>query len=163
MKIFPVLLAESVLGDIDSEILRDPFSDAVVSMIRPEVGRGAFPDGVLQLFEDLFLDAFSFQNRLSHAIERVSLEFHGFVVFEDVLSPLEVAFLHLPLGPGHGLRQHAGFQNDTFLEAASGQDRVDDLACEHLHQIVFKAEKESRGAVVTLSPRAPAQLIVDTA
>ena len=132
-------------------------------MVRSQVGGRVLPDGVLHLFEDAFLDSFAFENRLAHAVERMSLVFHWFVVFEDVLSPLEVSFLHLALRASHRFGEHAGFEDDALLEATAGEDGVDDLAREHLHQVVFQAEEESRRTIVALTACATSKLVVDPA
>ena len=92
-----------------------------------------------------------------------ALVVHHIVVFQEVLSNVEIAALDLLLGLLQSLVDPGVDDRLVLLEAELGQHRIHALGAEDAHQIVLQGQIEFRAAGISLTAGAPAQLVVDAA
>ena len=83
------------------------------------------------------------QNLLSQRVHALALLVHHVVVFEQVLSNVEVALLDLLLRVLDGACHPAMLDGDVLFHPEAVHHRLDALAGEDPHQVVFEREEET--------------------
>ncbi len=121
------------------------------------------------LFQDFFRpfqhrvsDTVLFQDFVPFRVDDFALTIHYVIVFEQMLSNVEVMALHALLSPGNGPIHHAGFQFLTFGHPQTLHEPHDARPAEQSHQVVFQAEVESAGTRIPLTTGTAPKLVVDS-
>ena len=138
-----------------------PLGGLLLHVIRREVHIHRVVDRRGDVIKDQLGDLLAFEHVLADAVELVALVLHHLVVFEQVLADLVVAFFDLALGAADGPRHHAVLDGVAFFHAQLREQDLGLVAGEHLHQVVFQREEETRRALVALPAGAATQLVVD--
>ena len=129
---------------------------------REAVGhRGAHE--LLQHAADLALQVLAVQHLPSLAVDDLALLVHDVVVFQDVLTGLEVAAFNGFLGLLDGAGEHLGVQRGVLIHLEAVHHAHDALRAEEAHDIVRHGEVEAALAGVALTSASAAELVVDAA
>src|SRR5277367_3469074 len=126
--------------------------------------------GLHQFARDVFGDpenvialVLPFQRGAANGINRLALLVHHVVVFKKMFAGVEVLRFDAFLRVFDAIRNHFRFDGHAFGHAEAVHERLDALAAEDAHKVVFKGKKKSRGARVALASGTAAELIIDTA
>src|SRR5262249_21240478 len=120
-------------------------------------------DLLIQHGQDADLAVGAVEDFLAVAVDALALVVHYLVVFEQVLTDVEVALLDLLLGALDPSRHHAALDGLALFHAQAGQHVGDPLAGEDAHQVVLERQVEAAAAGVALAAGAAAELVVDAA
>ncbi len=128
-------------------------------MQRDGVGDDLFPDS-----SDGLLDLVGSHEFRALVVHDLALVVRNVVVLEQVLADIEVVGFHLALRTFDLARQQLTLDRLALTHAGPRQQALGALrVAEDAHQRVFHGQVEAAGTRVALAPRAPAQLVVDTA
>jgi len=95
------------------------------------------------------------------AINDLALLVHHVVIFEEMLTDIEMVPLDLALGVLDRPADHAVLDRFILLHAQLVHDAGDPAGTEDPQQVVLEREIEARRAGIALASRAAAQLVVD--
>src|SRR3989441_1035645 len=125
-------------------------------------------EGFDQLAHNVFRDAqnvialvLAFERGPADRVDRLALLVHHVVVFEKVFAGIEVLRFDGFLRVLDAARDELRFDGHAFGHAQAVHQRLDALATEDAHQIVFEREKKARGAGIALAAGASTQLVID--
>src|ERR1700722_16360857 len=99
----------------------------------------------------------------ANRVDRFALLVHHVVVFEQVFAGVEILRFDRLLRLFDAARNHFRFDGYAFGHAEAKHQRLDALAAEDAHEIVFERKEEARRTGVPLTTGATAKLIVDAA
>ena len=173
-KILPV--SESVLVLLrvrkprrhDEEVKEETLSKTgKVPFLRRDLGRAILlrevPGGVLDHLPNLALQALSpFQGKQPEIIDDLPLLVHDVIIIQQALPGLEVVALHSLLGLTDGLGHQAVGDDLPLLDPPLLHGPRYSLRHEEAHEVVLQGEEELGGSRISLAPRTPAELPVDS-
>src|SRR5262249_52483588 len=113
--------------------------------------------------QDADLAIGSVQDLLAVAVNPLALVIHDLVIFEEVLTDIEVSLLDLLLSGFDAPGDVAVFNRLTFLHAHLAQHVGDPFAGKDAHEIVLERKEEAAGTGVALAAGTAAELIIDAA
>src|SRR6266852_7232931 len=122
-----------------------------------------FAGDVFGDFENVVALIFSLQRGTPNAVNGLALLVHYVVVLEQVFAGVEVLRFDRLLRVLYAARNELGLDGHAFRHAEAIHQRLDALAAENAHQVVFQRKKKARRTRVALAAGAAAQLIVDAA
>ena len=105
----------------------------------------------------------SVEHLLSLLIDHRTLGVHNIIVFQHVLTGLEIAAFHRPLGIFNGIGQKLGINRRVLIYAEGIHHAHDPLRAEQAHHIVFQGQEETGLAGISLTAGTATELIVDSA
>src|SRR5579885_527010 len=120
-------------------------------------------DFVANHVQDALMHVGAFKYGATVGVDDFALFGDHVVVFDHVLTQIEVVTFDAGLGLFDETRDHAIFERHVLVHTHHLHDFSDALGCEAAHQFVLKRDVEARGARVALASGATAQLVVDAA
>ena len=112
-------------------------------------------DGVLQVI--------AVEHLLALGIDDLTLDIHHVVIFQNVLSGLEIAAFHGLLGIFHCAGENLGIDGGILVQTQGVHHAHDTARGKQTHQVVLHTQVEAALAGVTLTAGTTAQLVIDTA
>ena len=118
---------------------------------------------VFRFLENELALILAFERGAANRVNRFALLVHHVVVFEQVFASVEVLRFDRLLRLFDAAGNHFRFDGHAFGHAEAKHQRLDALAAEDAHEIVFEREEEARRAGIALTTGATAKLVVDAA
>ena len=126
---------------------------------------GIGKNDIFESVQNRVFELAALEHVVAQTVYRFALGIHDVVVFEQILSDIEVASFDAFLRRFDRFRNEPRFDGDIglFVHAEERHAIFEFLAAEDAQQIVVQRQEETACARIALTPGAPAQLIVDAA
>ncbi|MNG91398.1 hypothetical protein D3C79_503070 [compost metagenome] len=164
-----IVLVEPLLDrQLHGEIAgKRSFQTGHVPLLWQRLRRNVLADGSVQYFlaefDDGVADVLGGQQAVAHVVDHLALLVGDVVIFEQLLTNVEVAAFDLALGFLDSVGDHAVLDGLARLHAQCLHEVLHPVRGEDAHQAVFQRQVEAAGARVALTTGAATQLVVDTA
>ena len=145
------------------QIVRQLLHVPLAGLLADAVVLHSVVDHAVRHLEDGIVNVLTQQHPTALTVNDLALAVHHVVVFQHVLTNLEVPALNTLLGALDLLGEHSRLKGLVVLQTQTIHHCADPLGAEQAHQVVLQRNKELGGAGVALTARTAAQLIINAA
>ena len=149
--------------ELDAEPLANPFREARRAVVVGEEPLDGGGDLLVDHVEHRVLRRRPFEKPLAERVDPLPLLVHHLIVFEQILTRVEVPFLDLLLGSLDPSRDELAFDRLVLFHAETGEHGRNPFAGELPHQVVFERQEEARRTRVALASRPSSELVINSA